>query len=227
MRRALLLALLAAVAGMARAAPGELCRSAALAAARAHGGSPAGMLAITEVETGTSRGGQRGPWPWTLNIEGEGRWFDSRAEALAAAERAVAEGRVSTDLGCFQVNHRWHGHHFRGLDEMLDPRASGDYAARFLAGLAAEAGDWMTAAGWYHSRTPEHAARYRALIARRLDGPGGRPTLAEAPPKTRPAEGRVAPASLPDRAAAPGAVALSLLTPARGGLLAGLGRRAP
>ncbi len=232
MRLAILVAVLAAALSVgAHAAPSELCRSAARAAARTHGVPPAVMLAITEVETGTSRGGQRGPWPWTLNIEGEGRWFDTRAEALAAARRAVAAGRVSTDLGCFQVNHRWHGSEFASLDEMLDPRVSGDYAARFLADLAAEAGDWMIAAGWYHSRTPKHAARYRALIARRLEGgprlagqPSDRPALARAARRLRSPAG-------PARAAAPGAVALTLLRPARGALLDPAerlaGRRAP
>jgi hypothetical protein len=48
---------------------------------------------------------------------------------------------------------------------MFEPGPSGDYAARFLKELYAEAGDWMVASGNYHSRTPVHATRYRNLVA--------------------------------------------------------------
>lgn len=153
----LLLAPAAAEAGHA------LCRAAGLEAARRHGVPPALMLAIGEVES--SRRG-RGAWPWTLNVAGDGAWYDTRRDALAAAEAALGRGVRSIDLGCFQVNRRWHGAAFDGLDEMLDPLANADYAARFLAALKAETGDWLTAAGWYHSRTPKHATRYRRLVAR-------------------------------------------------------------
>jgi hypothetical protein len=44
---------------------------------------------------------------------------------------------------------------------MFDPLANARYAARFLSGLFLETGNWSDAAGAYHSRTPEHAARYR------------------------------------------------------------------
>ncbi len=203
--------LLAALAAPAPGrAPGDLCRAAARAAAERHG-LPDGLLeAIALVETGTTRGGARGPWPWTLNIEGEGRWFDSRAEARRAAEAAIRAGRTSTDIGCFQINWRWHGEAFESVDAVLEPALGADYAARFLKGLAAEAGDWMTAAGWYHSRTEAHATRYRALVARLFEG--GAP-----PPEAAPAAPRPAPGP-----AAPGGVRLTSLTPARG-ILLGIG----
>ncbi|MEO0993026.1 MAG: lytic transglycosylase domain-containing protein [Pseudomonadota bacterium] len=170
--RTFLLAL-AGILGLATEAlaahPSELCRRAALGAASAHGIPPAVMLAITDVETGTTRAGARGPWPWTLNVAGRGAWFDSRREALTAAEQALAGGERSFDVGCFQVNFHWHGHHFDSIGAMLDPDIGADYAARFLKDLEAEAGDWLVAAGWYHSRTPVHSNRYRALVARAME----------------------------------------------------------
>lgn len=174
-----LVALLVSLAPALAEAGHTLCREAGLAAAQRHGVPPALMLAIGEVES--ARGG-KGAWPWTLNVAGAGAWFDTRRDALAAARAALARGIRSIDLGCFQVNRRWHGAAFDGLDEMLDPHANADYAARFLADLKAEAGDWLTAAGWYHSRTPKHARRYRALVAKaegRLAKAG--PRLAAAP----------------------------------------------
>ena len=162
--------------GPARAAPdpqtSALCHHAAARAAAETGVPLRVLLAITLTETGRAANGTVAPWPWTLNIEGEGFWFDTQAEALARAKAARDAGRVSFDTGCFQVNYRWHGTGFASLADMLDPAANATYAARFLARLHAELGDWSAAAGAYHSRTPRHATRYRAIFDRhfaRLD----------------------------------------------------------
>ncbi|GMG83624.1 hypothetical protein LNKW23_28370 [Paralimibaculum aggregatum] len=216
-RLAGILGIVAALAGDSAGARAALCREAAETAARRHGIPPEIMQAITLAETGTTRDGRRGPWPWTLNIEGEGRWFDSRREALAAAEAAIAAGRRSTDIGCFQINWRWHGKAFDSVAALLEPAAGADYAARFLKSLHAEAGNWLTAAGWYHSRSPDHAGRYRAVIARHLRrGDGGEPRLAAGRGADRPAPPRAAPVA---GAPTAGGVRLSLLTRAAGGLL--------
>jgi hypothetical protein len=150
-----------------------LCRDAAIAAADRNGVPREVMLAITQVETRTRRGGRSGPWPWTVNVAGKGAWFDSRAAALLHAQQALADGQKSFDVGCFQLNYRWHGEHFASVDAMFEPGLSGDYAARFLKELYAESGDWILASGHYHSRTPVHATRYRDLVAKTIDRMGG------------------------------------------------------
>ncbi len=142
-----------------------LCRDAAIAAADRNGVPREVMLAITQVETRTKSGGRSGPWPWTVNVAGRGAWFESRAAALLHAQQALESGEKSFDVGCFQLNYRWHGEHFPSVDAMFEPGPSGDYAARFLKELYAETGDWMLASGNYHSRTPVHATRYRNLVA--------------------------------------------------------------
>lgn len=146
-------------------APMALCRTAAVNAADKHGIPREVMIAITLVETRTKRGGHSGPWPWTVNVAGKGRWFDSRAGALLHAQAALERGQNSFDVGCFQLNYRWHGAQFQSIDQMFEPGPSGDYAARFLKSLHAETGDWIKAAGLYHSRTVRHATRYRGLVA--------------------------------------------------------------
>ena len=166
---ALAAALLAPAWGSTRAGGehlGGLCRAAALRAAERHGVPRELMLAITLTETRRRKFGESGPWPWTLNIAGQGFWFERRDAALNKAREALAAGYRSMDLGCFQINYRWHGEQFASLDDMLEPRISGDYAARLLKDLYDETGDWMRAAGYYHSRTPERSQKYRKLIAR-------------------------------------------------------------
>ncbi|MGF1445889.1 MAG: lytic transglycosylase domain-containing protein [Pikeienuella sp.] len=207
------------------ATPAVLCERAADRAAAEHGVPRDLMRAIALAETGTTRRGRYGPWPWTLNIAGEGRWFDSRAEARAVAEAAIAAGRRSTDIGCFQINWRWHGDGFRSIDAMLDPTTSADYAARFLKRLRGEAGDWVTAAGWYHSRTPAHAERYRGAVARALarigagDLPGPDARLAALAPEAASVPARTIPRSGNADPPAKGGVRLDGLRRAAGGLL--------
>lgn len=145
------------------------CDAAAQVAA-AETGVPLPVLrAITRAETGRMVGGQRQPWPWTVNHAGTGQWFETRAAAKTYAETALSGGTGNLDIGCFQLNHRWHSAAFASLDQMFDPVENARHAARFLAQLHRESGDWTLAAGAYHSRTPEHAERYRtrftALLA--------------------------------------------------------------
>lgn len=160
----------------------DLCRQAAIASADRHGVPRDVMLAITTVETRTRRDGLSGPWPWTVNVEGKGDWFDTPGAALKHAKSALRAGRTSFDSGCFQLNYRWHGEHFASVADMFDPMLSGDYAARFLRSLYGESGDWLVAAGHYHSRTPRHATRYRSHIvqAMRTVDPDSVPDVAPA-----------------------------------------------
>jgi hypothetical protein len=157
--------------GMAEDAAG-LCLRATAAAATTYGVPDKVLLAIALTESGRSVGGRLQPWPWTVNAGGEGHWFADRAGALRFAQTLVAAGQTSFDVGCFQINYRWHGAAFGSVEAMFDPDRNAAYAARFLAGLAAETGGWSGAAGAYHSRTPALAERYRARFDAILAGLG-------------------------------------------------------
>ncbi|OSP54764.1 hypothetical protein BV911_11380 [Pseudoruegeria sp. SK021] len=138
-----------------------MCRASAARAAQKTGVPLAVLLAISLTETGRRLDGQTSPWPWTLNVEGKGYWLDGETAALELAQRTLAAGTKSFDVGCFQLNYRWHGAAFSSLNDMLNPDQNALYAARFLADLFQETGDWSRAAGHYHSRTQAFADRYR------------------------------------------------------------------
>lgn len=140
------------------------CHTAAEHAARVTGVPLAVLRAIALAETGRRQGGVLLPWPWAINAGGDGRWLGSRAEAAEFLHARLAEGRRNIDVGCFQINYRWHGAAFPSAEAMLDPKANALHAARFLRRLYAEAGDWHVVAGLYHSRTPALAERYRARV---------------------------------------------------------------
>ncbi|WBU59733.1 hypothetical protein [Paracoccus albus] len=163
--------------------PSALCEWAAQQAAVESGVPPDILAALTLTETGRNRKGVTRPWPWSVNDAGTGSWFDDASSALSYAEAAVSGGKRNLDIGCFQLNYRWHGMHFGSLDEMFDPLSNARYAARFVGQLKLEMGDWRSAAGAFHSRTPAHAKRYLArfdtfragLQATGLTGAWGQP----------------------------------------------------
>lgn len=157
-----LLGLLALLLPHAAQAGSQACDKAARKAAVNHGVPVDVLLALTRTETGRSRGGELQPWPWTVNIQGKGYWFASKSEALTFATLHHDAGARSFDVGCFQVNFKWHGHAFRSISDMFDPDKNANYAALFLKDLKHGSNGWSDAAGAYHSRTPELKARYQA-----------------------------------------------------------------
>ncbi|MBW7920963.1 MAG: transglycosylase SLT domain-containing protein [Rubellimicrobium sp.] len=177
MRLALALVTLVLVlaAGASSAATDTVCADAARNAARRTGVPVDVLLAIAQVESGRRQSGGVTPWPWTINDSGAGHWYASRDQAETAARAIIAAGRTSFDVGCFQLNYRWHGDAFASVTAMFDPDANALYAAGFLRALHAETGDWSAAAGAYHSRTPVHAQRYRDRFDRALAALGGDP----------------------------------------------------
>lgn len=145
-----------------------VCIAAIRQAEAAHGIPTDLLLAIGLQEAGMSYKGSMTIWPWSLNVEGRGVRFDTRAEAEAFLASELAQGRQSIDVGCLQINLRWHPDAFPSPAAGFDPARNADYAARFLRGLYQETGDWLEAAGHYHSATPELKAIYLAGIERHL-----------------------------------------------------------
>lgn len=140
----------------------DLCRDAARDAASQTGVPYAVLLAIALTETGGGRGSSMDPWPWAVHHAGRGHWLDTLDQAADLASRALADGATNIDLGCFQLNVRWHAQGFESVQDMLSPDRNATYAAGFLADLYRKSGDWSVAAGQYHSRDTDTAERYRA-----------------------------------------------------------------
>lgn len=169
--RMLILAVLLAMPSLARAdlpaAPFAQCRAAIAAAERSTGVPDRLMQAIATVESGRrDASGTVSAWPWTINAEGVGSWFASKAEAMAAVTALRARGVQSIDVGCMQVNLMYHADAFSSLEEAFDPAANALYAGRFLQTLLAKTGSWPGAAAGYHSLTPEVGADYwRKVLA--------------------------------------------------------------
>lgn len=138
-------------------------------AAEARYGLPENMLlAIGLQEAGRRVPGTKTVWPWTANLDGRGHFFADKEALIAWAEKVRSGGRSSFDLGCMQVNQRWHHNRFSSLEEAADPARNVDYAARFLLQLHRETGDWWEAAGRYHSNTPALKKAYLTKLKTNL-----------------------------------------------------------
>jgi Transglycosylase SLT domain len=147
-------------AGSASVDAADLCDAAAQTAAQRTGVPSDVLRALTRTETGRASGGALRPWPWAINQGGQGQWFGTRDEMLAHIDGLLADGISNFDVGCFQLNYRWHAQGFPSLADMADPDRNAVYAAGYLAQKFASSGDWGQAAAAYHSGTPEFAARY-------------------------------------------------------------------
>ena len=179
----------------AQAAGFAACRTAIRAAALA-AGLPWGLLAsVAAVESGRPAAAGAGrapvrsiglripprlappagwePWPWTINADGVGQFFATKAQAIAAVVALQAAGVRSIDVGCLQVNLQYHPHAFRSLADAFDPRANARYAAGFLNRLFGRLGDWPKAVAAYHSQTPALGHRYRRRVYARWRAGGG------------------------------------------------------
>lgn len=145
---------------------GQLCLP-AIISAESTARLPSRLLeAIALVESGRvdKRTGRRVPWPWTINAEGEGYFFDSKAQAIAAVRELQARGVMSIDVGCMQVNLLHHPDAFPDLEQAFDPRTNARYAARFLSELYSRTPSWVQATAFYHSQTPELGDAYQRRV---------------------------------------------------------------
>jgi len=102
-----------AICAGAAAAESALCGEAIRRAAQTTGVPVALLLALAPTESGLPRAHGRGPsypWPWTVNTNGRGSFhFRTRAAAEKHLTALVAAGIDNIDIGCMQVNWRWHG----------------------------------------------------------------------------------------------------------------------
>lgn len=147
------------------ASPHDLCKTAIAVAERA-AGVPAGLMsAIGVVESGRrDPAGTISAYPWTINAEGIGSFYGSKAEAIAAVVALRAQGVRSIDVGCMQVNLMHHGTAFATLEKAFDPGTNARYAATFLQRLLTQTGSWPAATAGYHSLTPELGEPYARKV---------------------------------------------------------------
>jgi len=147
-------------------APGQLCRPAVVRAERSFAIPSHLLSAIARVESGRKdpASGTFNPWPWTINADGQGSFYDTKAQAIAAVQMFRKQGVQSIDVGCMQISLLHHPDAFSSLEQAFDPTANASYGAQFLNELHDKTNAWPKAVELYHSATPELGQPYGRLV---------------------------------------------------------------
>lgn len=127
---------------------------------------PQGLLtAISYVEAGRpATNGEMTAWPWTINVNGLGSYFETKDAAVAAVRKLLDEGQRSIDVGCMQINLRYHPNAFRTIEDAFDPSLNVAYGAQFLTSLHQLQGSWAKAVERYHSSDDGRREEYREKV---------------------------------------------------------------
>ncbi|GIR95887.1 MAG: hypothetical protein CM15mP98_08570 [Paracoccaceae bacterium] len=119
------------------------------------------LLSISRVESGYQKvDGVIRAWPWTLNAGGDSSYFQTKEDALRSLEERIKKGVTNIDIGCMQLNFRWHKDFFNNLSDMINPIKNVDYAARFLNKLHQRHRSWEKAVKYYHSSKSKFNVKY-------------------------------------------------------------------
>lgn len=144
----------------------DYCQQATQQIERKHG-IPRNLLrAISLTESGRWSQADKAniAWPWTVASGKAGDFFPTKSEAIKHVRALQAKGVRNIDVGCMQINLRYHPDAFKNLNEAFEPRYNVEYAAKFLTRLFKETKSWTQAAGRYHSSNPERHMYYREKV---------------------------------------------------------------
>ncbi len=144
----------------------DLCKSATRDVERRYQITPNLLRAISLTESGRWLAEDKVniAWPWTVASGGAGEYFPTKGQAIAHVQKLQSQGVENIDVGCMQINLRYHPDAFQSLNEAFDPYQNAQYAAQFLTRLFKEEKSWSAAAGRYHSSEPTKNMYYREKV---------------------------------------------------------------
>lgn len=144
----------------------DLCKEATREVERRYQISPNLLRAISLTESGRwlKEDKVNIAWPWTVASGGAGEYFPTKGQAIAHVQKLQSQGVENIDVGCMQINLRYHPDAFQSLDQAFDPYQNAQYAAQFLTRLFKEEKSWSVAAGRYHSSEPTKNMYYREKV---------------------------------------------------------------
>ena len=108
-------------------------------------------------------------WPWTINVNGKGKHFKTKDEAVDEVKRLQAKGIKNIDVGCMQISLKYHANAFETIEDAFEPEKNVEYSAKFLKKLYAKRKDWQKAAMDYHSKIPSKGLKYKKKLVNRFE----------------------------------------------------------
>ena len=99
-------------------------------------------------------------WPWTLNHNGKSMFFDTKKQMRNYVFKNLKRNDFNIDVGCMQINIKWHKNNFKKISDMFEVNPNISYAASFLQQLKNKYGSWDKAIKHYHSSDPKKNKPY-------------------------------------------------------------------
>ena len=116
------------------------------------------LTSIALVESGVKKKEFKS-WPWTLNVSGKSMYFENKLETLEYLKSKI-NFKKSIDVGCMQINTRYHLKNFEDLSDLIEPEQNVKYAANYLLKLYKKHKSWNEAVSRYHSSIPKRKKKY-------------------------------------------------------------------
>lgn len=136
--------------------------------ARLHG-VPEDLLYAVALQESQMRFGQAAlPYPWTLNIRGAAKRFDSYRAAVATLAECLRNKILLVDCGLLQICWMYHHNRLRSPERALDPYPNIAVGAQLLRHHFAQTGSWFRAVAHYHNANPAIGDRYAVSVFRHL-----------------------------------------------------------
>ena len=117
------------------------------------------LTSISLVESGLKKNDKFVSWPWTLNVSGKSKFFETKEQALDYLIKNIKKNK-NIDVGCMQISTKYHINEFKNLNNILDPNHNVKYAAKFLKSLYKKHKRWNEAISRYHSSEPQKKEKY-------------------------------------------------------------------
>ena len=99
-------------------------------------------------------------WPWTINHAGKSMFFDTKKQMRNYVFKNLKRNDLNMDVGCMQINIKWHKNNFKKISDMFEVNPNISYAASFLQQLKYKHGSWDNAIKHYHSSDPKKNKPY-------------------------------------------------------------------
>ena len=74
-------------------------------------------------------------WPWTINHAGKSLFFDTKKQMTNYVFKNLKRNDFNIDVGCMQINIKWHKNNFKKISDMFEINPNISYAASFLQQL--------------------------------------------------------------------------------------------
>jgi hypothetical protein len=124
------------------------------------------LLGIGKTEAGrVSSSKELVVWPWTVNHAGKSLFFDNKKQMSNYVLKHFLKGDNNLDVGCMQINLKWHKQNFKKVSDMFSIEPNISYAASFLLQLKNKYNTWDEAIKHYHSSDPIKNKPYLKKVA--------------------------------------------------------------